>query len=331
MRTVKLQHTRVNLVYSTDWHLSTIPPGRRQDNYQAAILAKIAFIRDITLKLKGASLCGGDVFHIKSPKSPANGFGLLIPLFHLLRQFPVFGSIGNHDLTYDRMDTLPSQPLGLLIAAGVYHNLNEEPVLFVNEDESVRVLVETFPYEHGAETLARLLATDDRPDGITHRIGIVHAYGEPGNGGGMFGEAIGYNQIKHLDYDFLLWGHDHSRHETVEIGNITHINLGSLARAAYDYDEIDRPVVATVLSFATDGIRLKEVEVPTTPLNIAFVSADKPVVDVAKSEDLKEFFAAMDEQVGDIESTDPKELLTALCPADEPKLLQQTLELCELT
>jgi DNA repair exonuclease SbcCD nuclease subunit len=330
MRIVKLQHARVNLVYSTDWHLSTKPPGRRRDDYQAALFKKLLFIRDLTLKLKGVSLCGGDVFHVKSPKSLANGFGLLFPLLQLLRQFPVYGTVGNHDLMYDRMDTLPSQPLGLLIAAGVYHNINEEPILFVNEDETVKVLVETFPYEHGAEALARLLATGERPEGITHRIALVHAYGEPGNGGGMFGEAIGYNQIQHLDYDFMLWGHDHSRHETVEVGNITHVNLGSLARAAFDTDEVDRPVVATVLSFATDGIRYKEVEVPTTPLNIAFVTADKPVVDVAKSDELKEFFAAMDEQVGDIESTDPNEVLTALCPADESKLLTLVKELCEI-
>lgn len=330
MKIVKLQHDRVNFVYSTDWHLSTKPPGRRQDDYQSSILAKIAFIRDLTLKLKGVALCGGDIFHVKNPKSPANGFSLLFPLLHLLREFPVYTAIGNHDLSFDRMDTIPTQPIGLLFAAKACHNLNDEPVLFVNEAETVNVLVETFPYEHGAETLQRLLATGPRPDGVQHRIAIVHSYGEPGNGGGMFGEAIGYNQIEHLDYDFMLWGHDHSRHETVEVGGITHVNLGSLARAAYDYDEVTRPVVATILSFAEDGIRYKEKEIPVSPLNIAFKTADKEVVDVVKSDELKEFFIAMDEQVGDIESTDPREVINALCPADEPKLRSLITELCEL-
>jgi DNA repair exonuclease SbcCD nuclease subunit len=332
MKTVKLQHDRVNFVYSTDWHTSTQPPGRRQDDYQTAILAKITFIRDLTIRLKGVALCGGDVFHVKNPKSQANGFGLLFPLLQLLRQFPVYGSIGNHDLSMDRMDSLPTQPLGILVAAGVYHNLNDESVLFVNKDETVKVSVETFPYEHGAETLERLLKTGSRPEGVTHRIGIVHAYGEPGNGGSMFGEPkIGYNQIQHLDFDFLLWGHDHSRKETVEVGNITHINLGALARAAYDYDEIDRPVVATVLSFAEDGIRLKEVEIPVTPLNIAFKTADKPVTDVVKSDELKEFFNAMDEQIGEVgDESDPGKILNLLCPSDEPELLTLTKELCEI-
>jgi hypothetical protein len=274
------------------------------------------------------------VFHVKNPKSAANNLSLLFAMLRLLRQFPTghpYGSIGNHDLTYDRMDSLTQQPLGILVAAGAYYNLNDDPVLFVNEDESVRVLVETFPYEHSGEgALQRLLATGNRPPEATYRIGIVHAYGEPGYGGGMFGEAIGYNQIQHLDYDYLLWGHDHSRHETVEVGNITHINLGSLARAAYDYDELDRPVVATILSFAKDGIRYKEKEIPVSPLNIAFKAVDKPVEDISKSDEIKEFFAAMDEQVSDIEATDPSEVLKLLCPADEQPLLNLVKELCEL-
>jgi DNA repair exonuclease SbcCD nuclease subunit len=333
VRTIKLHHDKVNFVYSTDWHLSNHPPGRRQDDYQAAILAKIEFIRQLAEKHHAITLCGGDVFHSKNPKSPSNGFGLLFPLLRTLRRFPmgVFGSVGNHDLSYDRMDSLPNQPLGLLIAAGVYYNLNEESVLFVNEDETVRVLVETFPYEHGRETLERLLETGKRPEGVTHRIGIVHAYGRSGDGSTFFGEIqIGYNQIQHLDYDFMLWGHDHSRHETETVGNITHVNLGSLARAAYDYDEIDRPVIATIMSFATDGIRYKEREIPVSPLNIAFKAADKAVEDVAKSDELKEFFDAMDAQVGDIETTDPVEVITALCPADEIPLLNLVKELCDI-
>lgn len=334
MKKVKLHHDKVNFAYSTDWHTSTKPPGRRQDDYQSAILKKIKFVCDLAHRIHGVGLCGGDVFHVKNPKSSANSFSLLFPLLLLLRQFPtgrVYGSIGNHDIMYDRMDSLPQQPLGILVAAEAYHNLNDEPVLFVNEDESVRVLVETFPYEHTGEgALNRLLASGKCPPEATHRIGIVHAYGEQGNGGGMFGEAIGYNQVQHLDYDYLLWGHDHSRHDTIKVGNVTHINLGSLARAAYDYDEVDRPVVAALLSFATDGVRYKEKEIPVTPLNIAFKAADKPVEDVSKSDEIKEFFAVMDAQVGDLETTDPNEIIKALCPVDDPKLLSLVKELCDI-
>ena len=334
-KVVKLINKCCSFVYMTDLHLSATPPGRREGDYGSQILSKVEYIRQLTERINGVCLCGGDIWHVKNPKSISNNLGFLNKVIETFRKFPmgcVYSATGNHDISGDRMETIPTQPIGVLFSSGVCHNLNEEPVIFTNEDATVRVLVETFPYEHTGEgALQRLLATGERPKDVTHRIGIVHAYGEPGNGGGMFGEAIGYNQIQHLDYDFLLWGHDHSRHETVKVGTPTHVNLGSLARAAYDYDELDRPVVATILSFSEEGVKYKEKEIPVTPLAIAFKSADKVVVDVAKSEEIKEFFAAMDEQVEGIESTDPREVLKTLCPADEPELLETTLELCELT
>jgi hypothetical protein len=146
----------------------------------------------------------------------------------------------------------------------------------------------------------------------------------------MFGERkIGYSELENLDYDFLLWGHDHSRHETETVGKITHINLGSLARAAFASDEVERPVVATTLSFATGGIDYREVPIPVKPLEIAFTVADKGVENVASTDEVTEFFAEMDEAVGGIESSDPREVLMQLCPNDKP-LLDLVIQLCEL-
>jgi hypothetical protein len=323
---------RVNLVFSTDWHASETPPGRRGDDYKSAILGKIDYVRQLTERYNGAALCGADVFHHKSPKHAGNSYRLIVELYHALRSFPtgrVYGSVGNHDLSMDRMDSLPRQPLGLLISIGAYHNLNVEPVMFHNADESVKVVVETFPYAGGEETLERLLQSGPRlPD--TYRVGIVHAYGVSGGAGTLFGERkIGYNEVKDLDYDFFLWGHDHSRHETETVGNITHINLGSIARAALDTDVKDRPVVATLLSFAADGIRMKECPIPVKPLEVCFRTADKGMEAVAKSEEVKGFLEEMDQTVDGIQTADPAVIVKELCQ-DDPKLLSLIRELCEL-
>jgi DNA repair exonuclease SbcCD nuclease subunit len=330
---IRLDTDTVNLVWTTDWHLSDNPPGRRQDDYRQALFAKIEFVRALTEKVQGVALCGADVFHIKNPKSTANSFSLLVEILHVLRRFPhqgIWGTVGNHDLSYDSMSTLPNQPLGLLIAAGVYRNIIGQPVVFTNREDTVRVQIESFPYANGEETLARLLATGKRPDGITYRVGLVHAYGLPGNGGTMYGERkIGYSEVKDLDFDFLLWGHDHSRHETDTVGNITHINLGSMARAAFASDEIERPVVAVVLDLADEGFFVKEVPIPVKPLEIAFKVADKGVEAVAKTDEVTEFFTEMDTAVGGIESSDPREVLAQLCPDDKP-LLDLVIQLCEL-
>jgi hypothetical protein len=324
---------RVNLIWSTDWHLTEVPPARRKDDYRNAVLGKIDFIRGLAGKLHGAGLCGGDVFHYKQPRHPGNAIRLIIDLYQALRKFPqgcVYGSIGNHDLSYDRMDSLPQQPLGLLIASGAYHDLNIEPVMFSSQDGLVKVTVETFPYLAEGKALEAILSAPPRLPGITARVGVVHAYGHPGDAGSLFGEpTIGYNQLKGADFDFLLWGHDHSRKETETVGNVTHVNLGSLARAAFAYDEVDRPVVATILSFAADGVRYKEVPVPVRPLEVAFQLADKGMEQVAKSEEIEEFFAGMDATMSGLETTDSREVVAQLC-AEEPRLKSLILELCEL-
>jgi hypothetical protein len=159
---------------------------------------------------------------------------------------------------------------------------------------------------------------------------VVHAYGGPGKGGEYFGErTIGYDETSGADFDYLFWGHDHGREETVKVGNITHIRLGSLARAALDNDEKERPVALAVLSFRTDGVKYKEVVVPVKPLEETFVVADQAVRKIEKSEEMKEFFTKMEEAVEGVETSDPAEALKLLCP-DDPKLLSLAKELCGL-
>lgn len=331
---VRLPHSLVNFIFSTDWHLSARPPGtRRRDDYQTAILKKIEYVRDLTEKANGVSLCGGDLFHVKVPRSPANSIGLIIQTIRTLLGFPtgrVYGGVGNHDISNDRMDSLPHQPLGILIASGAYHNLVAEPVIFENQDGSVRVQVEAFPYDNEPATLARLRGSGPRDPSVTYRVGIVHNYGNPGQAACLWGvTTIGYEQIGDLDFDFLLWGHDHSRKETVTVGNITHVNLGSLARAAFSTDEEDRPVVAALISFGAEGIKYQEKRIPVKPLELAFVTADHDIGRVNKLDEITTFFSDMDTAVSGIESTDPRSIIDSLT-GDDAGLRQLILEICEL-
>jgi len=328
-----VKHDKLNFVFISDLHFSAIPLGRRSDDYVEALFAKLEFVRELTQKIKGVCLVGGDVFHHKLPKHPGNSLAMIERLIRVFGSFPtgqVVGTEGNHDLSFDSHASLPNQPLGILIAAGVYHNLVEEPALFVNQDESVKVSVESFPYVSGERVLKQILGAPPRLPGITARVGLVHAYGQPGNEGTMYGEPkIGYNQLKNSDFDCLFWGHDHSRSGIEEVGNVTHVRLGSLARAAFDYDELDRVVAAAVFSFAIDGTRCKEVPIPVKPIDLVFSKSDKGMEQVRKSDAVTELFAEMDEAVGeiDINSADFHAVLRALCP-DDPKLVQFVEELC---
>jgi DNA repair exonuclease SbcCD nuclease subunit len=333
MKTITLPFEKVNFVFTTDWHLSDVAPGRRAGSYASDILGKIAFVGELAHKMEAVSLCGGDVFHAKSARSYGNTFSLVSRLIRILDQYPrntVYGTHGNHDLWMDRTDSLPLQPFGVLTSSGVFEDISDRGgVIFENASGSVRVQVDAYPYADDMVTLDRVLNAAPREAQVNYRVVLMHQYGNPGNQGSLHGlPTIGYNQMAESDYDMALWGHDHSRADTVTVGNTTHIRLGSLSRASLSMDEVDRPVNAAVISFSADRVRLKEVPVPVNPLEISFAAADNEVERARKTDEVVEFFQEMDVAVDSIESTDAEHVLRDLCPKDEPKVLDMAVQYC---
>ena len=336
---IVLDHRVVNLVEGTDTHLSDITPGRRTDDYPTTILEKIAYWADCCKRFRGVGIHAGDFFHHKKPKAQGNSMSLTRRTIQAFRAFPygcVWGIPGNHDLSFDRMDSLPRQPLGVVIASGAVRNLLVEPTIFCNRDETVQVLVEGYPYCEEKELLPLVLNCAPRPLGVTHRVALLHAYGHPDAENATFGSSgipydpIGYDALAESDYDFICWGHDHSRKETVTVGNTTHINLGSVARAAFNTDEVDRPVVLTLMSFSKEGVRYKEIPIPVKPLEVIFRTADMGVEKAHKSEEISQFFTVMDEAVGGITSSEPAKVLRELCDPQEIHIADRAIEICEL-
>ena len=331
--TVKLPWDKVTFTWITDLHLSAIPPGKRSADYEDQMFSKLDFVRNLTIAREAICLCGGDIFHVKGPKSSANSLRMINRLIALIKTYPLgkwFSCIGNHDIQYDRMDTVPNQPIGVLIESDSCHPLNFQPVIFTNKDESVKVLVESFDYAEGAETCAAIKAAGKRPEGIDYRIAIIHASGRPGDSRDSFGSwMIGYNQLKNEDFDLMLWGHDHSRLETMRVGNVTHIHLGALSRAALTETEITRKISVPVLTFSAEKAGIKEVEVPVLPAEQIFRKDDKVIekIDVDNTE-VKKFFSAMNESVDGITSENPIEVIEALCEKDS-KLSSLIKDLCE--
>lgn len=324
------QNGALNLIWITDIHLSDRPPGRRSESYREQIFDKLAQVRDLCHKHNAICLVGGDVFHIKTPKSPANSLSLIRESIEMFGSFPdgcVYGCVGNHDIQFDRMDTVPHQPLGILEEAGVYRIVKEPMVIDAGD---FKIQIDAWDFADQDQTYQNLKKSGPCPEGITYRIGMVHASGCSGDTVEFFGtNIIGYNQLKRLDYDFLLWGHDHTRTETETCGNVTHINLGSIARAALSMDEAERPVSAVMLSLKADGARVKELPLKVVPIEQAFRTEDKKVLEVSETSEIKEFFADLSESVDEIESTDPITVIDALCK-DDAKLNAHVKELCNL-
>jgi hypothetical protein len=252
-------------------------------------MTKVEFVRDLTVKLQAVALFGGDMFHAKSPDAIGNTFSLLnrlIPVMYGFYLGKLFGTHGNHDIFADRVDTIPHQPIGSVIAAGALDDLSVESVIFENNDGSSRVQVDAYPYtSNDLFALERVLNAPPREPGVTHRIVLMHQYGNPGSDPTMHGHPIiGFDRMADCDYDFHALGPRSLAHRDRKGGNCTHIRLGSLARAALAEDQVDRPIAAAVLSFKGKKVGFKEVEVPTQPLEIAFTTGDKAVSKVNDSD-----------------------------------------------
>jgi hypothetical protein len=334
---VQIDHHAINFIYGTDTHVCAVPPGRRADDYSDTILGKVSYWVSMCVKYRAVGLHGGDLFHSKKPKAQGNTMNLIRHTIQILKTFPLglWGIPGNHDLSWDSLESLPHQPLGVVMASGAFQNLLNNSVIFTNRDETISVLVEGYPYCDETALLPLILDAPPRPQGVTYRIALLHAYGHPDAENATFGNTgipynpIGYPALAETDYDFVCWGHDHSRKETVTVGNVTHIHLGSVARAALNMDEVDRPVSLALLSFSEKGMAYKELPIPVKPLEVIFTMADKGMEKVGnKTGEMSAFFSVMDEAVEGIESSDALEVLRAL--TDDDSIFDKAVEICEL-
>jgi DNA repair exonuclease SbcCD nuclease subunit len=328
-----LDHDKVNLTFITDIHLADRAPGRRRDQYRETILGKLEYASELTNKVKGACICGGDVFHRKSPSQ--NSHALVESTIKIFKSFPeecVYGVVGNHDFSQDNIETLPNQPLGVLIASNVYKSITQ-PVVFSNKDSSVEVVVTGFDYKDTESTLEALkLMKKELRDPFykgTYKVCVIHQVGRPGADGDFFGEkTIGYNTLSGYGFDLVLWGHDHSYVEPKTIDGTLHLHYGSLSRASLSLDEVDRDIIIPVVSFSTDGMKVIEKQVPTIPLEACFSVSDSGIKKINKSDEMVSFLDYLEEQVSEVESDDPLEILDTIC--DDQNVKDLVKDYCEL-
>lgn len=331
MTELKLDSNNIELLFITDLHLSDRPPGKRTDGYRRQLLNKLRFVGQEAHKRNAVVLCGGDVFHVKNPNSPANSLSIIVEIMEILKTFPhgkMFGCYGNHDVSFDRKDTLKNQPLGVLVEAGVYELLNDNPLTIESKEASA--YIQTWDYMEGEPLLASILASKPLENPVDYRIGIVHGTGVPGNSREQFGSFfIGYEQLKDIDFDLLLWGHDHTRTETQTCGSVRHINLGSMSRAALSEDEVDRKVVIAGMTLSKESGKTYEIEIPVVETSKVFRTEDAKMEKVEVSKEVQKFFKKMESSLDEVESDDPRKVIETLCGEDK-ELADLSKELCNL-
>lgn len=211
-----------NVFIIGDLHLKAQSPVSRKDDYPIAILNKLEYMAGVAKFYKcDTFIILGDVFD-----SPITSLPYLATVINVFKKISDSGIkaytiVGNHDLKNNRMDSLQSTALGILLSTGYLK-------LAPRELEIEDTLFRCFNY----------------PEELTPRqtnkyeVCIAHRYYEFG----LAWDSLHEDDVKNLDYQSMILGHLHNPCDTEFIGNTTLYRPGSLSRNTSEpYNKLRTP------------------------------------------------------------------------------------------
>ena len=261
------------VIFVGDTHLKGSTPISRKDNYSEVILNKISFVKDYADSIGCTTIIFlGDIFDTVS--TSIQYFSHCLTLFKQIINsgIDLYTIVGNHDIRYDSMETLPITPLGILI-----------------KSESIKLLDSLIV----DDVFIKGCHLPDSPERNTQKdlysILLLHRFYESG-----FNEIpISKKDVIDLNYDTYILGHDHRPYVTQDIETDTKtikvIRPGSLARNSSDqYNRLRKP---RILILDTDSKDFYYEDVPAeSGLEVFFekeeekqVVSMKELVDYLKS------------------------------------------------
>lgn len=260
----------MRLLTLNDLHLASRPPAARVDDYEAELFELLEQVAALAKRVEAKGvLIAGDIFHAKSRVS----IGLLVRLVRWCRDLQRAGVHvlvipGNHDLLYNRYDSLPDQPLGLLIAVGAMANVSTRPgldqsVRLTESDVVVRVVGVPFPDAMDLDRWRALPASDPGETAVI----LGHCFADVG-GGEYFGEPVhAYAALA----DACPWGrvfvfgHDHADRGVVRIEDRWFVNLGALSRGAISDEDVSREIKCGLVDVGPSGVAVTQVRLRYRP------------------------------------------------------------------
>lgn len=282
-----------------DQHVADRAPSSRKDTYRQDILDKLVWIiEEANRQEVDAVLNLGDVFHIKRPDR--NSHALVNEVAEIFggSNAPVIICPGNHDLQMDRLDSIPSQPLGTLglhpnveILMGASNNFPVYSVPYVDPtEENLRFWTDKYRSEDGPST---------HPFVLTHQA-IFPAKEEP-----IYPYVSAEDWASEFGAAYTAYGHIHSRMKAgpfYEIGGTTFCNNGAISRGSLHEETINRKLAVTLFDDSEqEGKKaFTSVPIPYKPADEVF---DLESVAIAKGNDAK-----IDAFLGSLKSSELKHL-----------------------
>ena len=256
------------VVFVGDIHLKGSNPISRKDNYAEVILNRIRFIRDYANSIDCTTIIFlGDIFD--TVNTSLQYFSHCLSLFKEISNsgIDLYTIVGNHDIRYDSIETLPITPLGILLESGAVKLLDSLTI------DDVYIKGCHFPDTPKENTNLDL-----------YSILLLHRFYE----NGFNEEPITRDNILSLGYDTYILGHDHRPYSTINIEDERDIKIirpGSLARNSSDsYNKLRKP---RILVLDTDTKDFYYEEVPSESGELIFF--EKEAESVVSMADLVEY------------------------------------------
>lgn len=239
-----------NYLLIGDIHLADNPPASRKEGYTEEVLQLLWQTVAVAKELNAVAIWAGDVFHLKTPGR--NSHRLVRETIEVVKAYPkeLYIVPGNHDITHDRLDSIPSQPLGVLFKSGANwldgfnspYPIYGVPWLQRYRDESVR---HQFDKEYGWTENVH----SPYPNRHSHYLVVTHAPLYPPG-----------KELKYEFYDTGAWsramggvgsvyyGHVHNPHGIYHVDGVQYCNNGALSRGSLDESNLHRDILATIWS-----------------------------------------------------------------------------------
>lgn len=275
--------SEIRLLTSSDEHVADLNPGFRKDDYRASILRKLEWQGELAAKFRAAAvLRGGDLFHVKAANKTTMRTMSAVARIHRAYSCPTYALPGNHDMSTNDPASVPSQPLGVLLASQVFQPLQEQ--VFVDGSMSLRVVGVEYTTDLDTDGLHELVRK--RGD-HTYTVAVVHALAAMAPE-----ERIqSFFHEKIFDYrdlvfdgcpDAYVFGHYHKDQGIVDHMGVKFVNLGAISRGALTFENMERQPKVSLIRADSRGLHIEEHVVPHEDASQVFDLERKKRLDVER-------------------------------------------------
>ncbi len=223
----------MKFVFTTDWHLSSVSPGSRIDDFVEVSFRKVEYVLQRCKELEAVLLLGGDMF-----MTPTQTDSIKNRLKGLILKYGVrvISIAGNHDLLYYSMDYLDKTSFKSLISPGVIEHL-EEYVDNTVTIEGINIVAHPFgkPF----------------PEVKEGSIVLSHTFYGVGKGDRLHTSV---QEVFTSKAAFACFGHDHNMYAIENSNGTIVVRPGALTRGTSHTENRVRQVSFAVLDTAEHSV-----------------------------------------------------------------------------